>query len=47
MENHKENEGSIDLQSNQNFESVIENPLACSEGSNHEYSKRKTTSEKT
>lgn len=35
------------LQSNKNFESIINSPLDSREGSNHEYTKRKATGTKT
>lgn len=41
------NEKKRNLQPNKNFESIIESPLCSSEGSNHDYTKGKTTSEKT
>lgn len=42
-----QNEGIKNLQANENFEGVIDKPLASSKGSDHDYTKRKTPGEKT
>lgn len=41
------NKRGSNLQPNKNFESIIDTPLGSCKGSNHDYTKRKATGEKT